>query len=1057
MNLPTGTFALGEDLNFSMTYDENVVVAGGNPFLVLDIDGRIRLAQMESSSDAVINYKYTVQNSDFDNNGIGITATTGLSKTVFEIPNNLSPGNTIQISSAGNYTVENGKTSAEQVATALREHLNSDSTFSKNLTAVGLGSGKIAIVGTNSATMSVPSGSLTALSSGDYITSNATIKDLYGNDANASFSLKGSPTNININGGAAGVGVDGYLDDVVIVADHDLSGDLTFGDFVTSSDSTGVFTIFGGLSPLSMYGGTDISTGNTFDVQYEAPAGYSVINPISSVIRSSEILSQKQGQPVNTSSAENKIAEAIFGNNSTTVDFKTFNPYSSVSNVDEITAAISYQKAAASLALVVDLASAGIVELSKEITIAFEQAANVYDVSSDKASENASLNLDAGKVAILGNDTDGYKLQKLKIGSDGNLKADGDSISFTDNKTAFDALNITAEQNKFTPEAITTRKASELVFDAIAKAIDNGDPNTANIISPGNLNTLGATSTDPASISSQVTKVLEDTVKDIFGPSTYVSENLEAKLSNAAQVLATGIERINTISADTTTSEGAIAGLTQIVQTQSVWQGDARSALADNDSNNDWLSFGGTNEGIVDFFPVNGSGDAITKDANETTGYPQLQGYKLTVNGDVLDPSTHKIDWYTVTFNPSGSDTINDNSISEANYPATDLQGKYSNGLWQNLLNGADGITFKITEIASGNVIMGSGTNPPAPVIDPNVDGTRGPFQNLVINDVASNVFEWGGIADNATVGVVVPTRFSISASEEQREQFEGSSLDADGDGNKDGTEFLFTIQREGNESISVDIDYEVIANTTLTADDFDGGVLPSGTLIFGPDEKSKTLTIRLNNDEIKEGKESFNVKLVDKYNTAQILEGEVSRSILDDDPTNPQLSNSNLERIDIVAGKESTTPINIGLDYFDQSSSASFTITTKNNAGSILFDGQSPEGQSYSFVQLKNALSKISFTGTLDEASGSSKITVTDTDRGNTGDTTLLFNIHNPPKISLPTDQINFEAGKSSNFSGISVFDVDTDEVFVTLSVEGSCWIFGGFISRRSCYQSRI
>ena len=105
--------------------------------------------------------------------------------------------------------------------------------------------------------------------------------------------------------------------------------------------------------------------------------------------------------------------------------------------------------------------------------------------------------------------------------------------------------------------------------------------------------------------------------------------------------------------------------------------------------------------------------------------------------------------------------------------PQQIFQGKYSNALWQNLLNGADGITFKITEIASGKVIMGSDTNPPAPVIDPNVDGTRGPFQNLVINDVASNVFEWSGIADNASVGVVVPTRFAISASDNQREQFE--------------------------------------------------------------------------------------------------------------------------------------------------------------------------------------------------------------------------------------------------------------------------------------------
>ena len=56
--------------------------------------------------------------------------------------------------------------------------------------------------------------------------------------------------------------------------------------------------------------------------------------------------------------------EFIFAENGSAVDFKTFNPYSSVSNIDEINAAIAYQKAAASMALVVDLASAGFVELS---------------------------------------------------------------------------------------------------------------------------------------------------------------------------------------------------------------------------------------------------------------------------------------------------------------------------------------------------------------------------------------------------------------------------------------------------------------------------------------------------------------------------------------------------------------------------------------------------------------------------------------------------------------------------------------------------------------------
>ena len=80
----------------------------------------------------------------------------------------------------------------------------------------------------------------------------------------------------------------------------------------------------------------------------------------------------------------------------------------------------------------------------------------------------------------------------------------------------------------------------------------------------------------------------------------------------------------------------------------------------------------------------------------------------------------------------------------------------------------------------------------------------------MVDNDVAANVFTWGGLADGASVGVVVPTRFGISASEDEREQFEGSNLDADNDGNKDGIEYDFTITREGNSGLSVDIGYEV-------------------------------------------------------------------------------------------------------------------------------------------------------------------------------------------------------------------------------------------------------
>ena len=99
-------------------------------------------------------------------------------------------------------------------------------------------------MGTNAASQTMTKGN--ASSSGSVnkdSSSTAVIKDLFGN-ANSNFSLVGDATNINVNGGQSGGRC--YLDGVVIYADHDLSGDVSFGDYVTSSDPTGVFQILGG-------------------------------------------------------------------------------------------------------------------------------------------------------------------------------------------------------------------------------------------------------------------------------------------------------------------------------------------------------------------------------------------------------------------------------------------------------------------------------------------------------------------------------------------------------------------------------------------------------------------------------------------------------------------------------------------------------------------------------------------------------------------------------------------------------------------------------------------
>ena len=87
LSLPTGSFSLGQKLNFSLTYDEDVTVpvSGQDPFLVLNIGVRVRMATREDSSDSsILKYSYTVSNSDLDSNGITISTTTGLNKGVFQ-------------------------------------------------------------------------------------------------------------------------------------------------------------------------------------------------------------------------------------------------------------------------------------------------------------------------------------------------------------------------------------------------------------------------------------------------------------------------------------------------------------------------------------------------------------------------------------------------------------------------------------------------------------------------------------------------------------------------------------------------------------------------------------------------------------------------------------------------------------------------------------------------------------------------------------------------------------------------------------------------------------
>jgi len=112
----------------------------------------------------------------------------------------------------------------------------------------------------------------------------ASVKDAAGNDLALALNNISNLSGVKVNGAVVGSAVDGYLINVVIFADANNDNQITSGESVGGSIGAGVFSIPGGTGHLIMRGGEDISTGAPFSVQYEAPEGYTVINPVTTLI-----------------------------------------------------------------------------------------------------------------------------------------------------------------------------------------------------------------------------------------------------------------------------------------------------------------------------------------------------------------------------------------------------------------------------------------------------------------------------------------------------------------------------------------------------------------------------------------------------------------------------------------------------------------------------------------------------------------------------------------------------------------------------------------------------
>ncbi|OQW55470.1 MAG: hypothetical protein A4S14_12520 [Proteobacteria bacterium SG_bin9] len=152
--------------------------------------------------------------------------------------------------------------------------------------------------------------------------------------------------------------VDGYIAGATVFADANDNGILDTGEAFTTTAANGSFTLVGGSGSLVSIGGTDVSTGVQFQGSLKAPAGSTVITPLTTLIV--EIIAAAASQPVpvvvTAAEASSQIANA-FGFGNAGIDLTTFDPVPTAVDGDAtatavLSAAIQVQSTVAQIAAV---------------------------------------------------------------------------------------------------------------------------------------------------------------------------------------------------------------------------------------------------------------------------------------------------------------------------------------------------------------------------------------------------------------------------------------------------------------------------------------------------------------------------------------------------------------------------------------------------------------------------------------------------------------------------------------------------------------------------------
>jgi hypothetical protein len=250
---------------------------------------------------------------------------------------------------------------------------------------------------------------------------------------------------------------DGYIRDAKVYADTNNDGIADESELIegVTSDSLGQLVISGDYADeqIIIKGGVNVDTGAINQLELTAPAGYSVINPLSTLVQ--EIIASDETQTLDVDQAETVLSEALGITLGEGEDLSSYDPISDVSEN-----AVANRVATIQIATVLAVAAAADqADASGESNIEAVALENLVEIVK---SSTEQVTLDAQTVGEILSDDTGVS-----------LVSDEDLTVVT---TAVDAMQTIKQTVESAEEPINLENELAKIVKAQAEAIDSVSP-----------------------------------------------------------------------------------------------------------------------------------------------------------------------------------------------------------------------------------------------------------------------------------------------------------------------------------------------------------------------------------------------------------------------------------------------------------------------------------------------------------------------------------------------------------------------------------------------------